>query len=71
MIWWLQFGCKERWTPLLITWFYWSVNVKSVQGEEMGRIWVGSDISWFKLQTVKNSICCPSFVILSSTIIWS
>ena len=44
----------------------WSVKIKSVQEVEVGRRWVGSDMSWWKpCKDVRASRCAPSTVVLS------
>ena len=40
VIWWWQFLWSEGWIPLLTTKFGWSVNIRSMQVEEVGNRWV-------------------------------
>ena len=42
---WWQLGCKKGWTPLSTTKLGWSVKMRSMQGNEFGNKWVGSDIN--------------------------
>ena len=67
VIWWWQFLWSEGWTPLLTTKFGWSVNIRSMQAEEVRSRWVGWDINWCKPWiVVKEWILEPSYVVISS-----
>ena len=67
IIWWWQFLQSEGRAPLLTTKFGWSVNIRSMQVEEVGSRWVGWDINWCKPWVVVNEpILEPSYVVISS-----
>ena len=51
---------RVGWTPL-------SVNMRSIQEEELGSTWVGSDINWWNpYVVVRESIWDPSNDVMSS-----
>ena len=57
---------REECVPLSTTKFDWSVKIKSMQEVEVGRRWVGSDMSWWKpCKDVRASRRAPSTVVLS------
>ena len=62
VIWWWQLGCKERWKPLSVTKFVWSVKIRLIQDNEFGRRCVGSDIKWCNPHdiVVASPWSCPS-----------
>ena len=66
MIWWWHLGFRDECVPLSTTKFDWSVKIKSMQEVEVGRRWVGSDMSWWKpCKDVRVSRHAPSTVVLS------
>ena len=66
VIWWWHLGFRVECVPLSATKFDWSVKIKSVQEVEVGRRWVGSDMSWWKpCEDVRTSRRAPSTVVLS------
>ena len=44
-----QFECKGGWTLLSTIKFDWSVNIRLMQDENWGSMWVGCDISWWNI----------------------
>ena len=66
VIWWWHLGFRVECVPLSTTQFDWSVKTKSIQEVEVGRRWVGSDMSWWKpCKDVRASRRAPSTVVLS------
>ena len=62
----MHFGFPDERLPLSTTKFDWSVNIKSIQEVEVGRRWVGSDMSWWKqCKDVRASRRALSTVVLS------
>ena len=58
---------RVGWTPLSTARFGWSVNMRSIQEEELGSKWVGSDTNWWNPYVVlRESIWCPSNDVMSS-----
>ena len=57
---------RKRWTPLSTTKLSWSVKIRSIQEDEAGNIWVGSDINWLKSYIeIKEIILVPSGEMIS------
>ena len=66
VIWWRHLGFRVEFVPLSTTKLDWSVKIKSMQEVEVGRRWVGSDMSWWKpCKDVRPSRRAPSTVVLS------
>ena len=55
-IWWWPLGCKEEWTATSTAKFGRSVNMRSMQDNELCHWWVGSDIS-----------CCSQYIIVTES----
>ena len=52
---------RVGWTPLSTARFGWSINMRSIQEEELDSKWVGPDINWQKpYVVVRESIWDPS-----------
>ena len=65
VIWLWQFAWREGWTPDSIIRFGCDVNIKSMQEEELFKIWVGSFMIWLKPKlAVKMSIFYPSIFVM-------
>ena len=47
-IWWWQLGCKEAWTLLSMMKLFWLIKVRSMHEDKLGKICVGSQVSWLK-----------------------
>ena len=65
MIWWWYLGFTDECVPPSTTKFDWSIKIKSIQEVEVGRRWIGSDMSWWKpCKDVRASRRAPSTVVL-------
>ena len=53
--WWWHLGSCEGRTPEPVTKFVSVVKIKSVQDAELGGIWVGPSMTWFKLYCAASS----------------
>ena len=55
------------WTPLSTAMFGWSINMRSIQEEELSSKWMGSDVNWQNpYVVVRDSIWDPSYDVMSS-----
>ena len=60
---WWHLRCKDGWTPLSATKLGWFLNMRLLQKDKFGRIWVGSEIIRFtSLEVVNESTWLPSDV---------
>ena len=65
--WWWQLGCKDGWTPDSIIKFGCDANMRSINGEKMCKICVGSFVAWCNPNCdVTFSNAFPWEVVLSS-----
>ena len=63
---WCHFGFCDDCVALSTAKFDWSVKTKSILEVEVGRRWVGSDMTWWKqCEDVRASRCPPSTRVLS------
>ena len=53
--WWWHLGNSEGRTPESVTKFVSVVKIKSIQDAELGRMWVGPSMIWFKLYCAASS----------------
>ena len=53
--WWLHLGNSEGRTPESQTKFISVVKIKSIQDAELGRMWLGPSMIWFKLYCAASS----------------
>ena len=66
VIWWRQLPWREGCAPDLTTRLGWSVKMRSILGEELGNMCVGSITNCFKPHDeVRTSIWIPSSVLVS------
>ena len=56
---------RVGWTRLSTARFGWSVNMRSIQEEQLGSKWVGSDINWWNPSVVvRESMWDPSYDVI-------